>query len=278
MIARFVRPLIPLALGLLAAEAWADLVDSTNSLRTRGCDGRSASNPLQRSARLNAVAREWSRGGRLRDALTRADYRAINSTSMHVSGSRDESAVLNVLRKNYCREITDAGFSEIGMFRSQDHVWLVLATPFAAPTTKDAAVVRGRVLELVNQARSKGRKCGRTMFRAAPPLTASATLEKAALAHAEDMAKHDSLEHEGSDGSTPAQRVERQGYRWATVGENIAAGATTAEQVVQGWLDSPGHCANIMGGQFTQMGVAYVVNRKSTSGIYWAQVFATPRS
>lgn len=278
MIERLARLLVPLALGLLAVDARADLIDAANALRARGCDSRSASKPLERNARLDAVAREWSRGGRLSEALARSDYRATNSTSMHISGSRDESAIVSVLRKNYCRQLTEPDFEEIGMYRNQDHVWLVLAAPFSAPAAQDADLVRKRVLDLVNQARSKDRRCGRTAFRAVPPLTASEALDKAALAHAGDMAKHDLLEHEGSDGSTPAKRVERQGYRWATVAENIAVGATTAEQVVQGWLDSPGHCANIMGAQFTQMGLAYVVDRNSKGGIYWAQVFAMPRS
>jgi uncharacterized protein YkwD len=61
------------------------------------------------------------------------------------------------------------------------------------------------------------------------------------------------------------------------VGENLAAGQTTAAQAVQGWLDSPGHCANLMQPGFTQMGLAFAVNLQSPQGIYWAQVLGTPR-
>jgi uncharacterized protein YkwD len=260
------------------ATARADLVEFANQIRARGCgSGSGVRTPLKRSSQLDAVAREWSRGGRLRNALTRADYRAVNSTSMHISGSTDDGAIATVLRKNYCSEISTAEFQEIGLYRSKKHVWLVLATPFSAPTMKDAAEVRQRVLQLVNQARARERKCGRATYRAVPPLTASAALDKAAQAHAADMAKNNWFEHEGTDGSTPAKRVERQGYRWATVGENVAAGAATADDVVKGWLESPGHCTNIMGAQYRQMGIAYVVDRDSKSGIYWSQVFATPR-
>lgn len=262
----------------IASPAHADLLASANMIRARGCDSRPAAKmPLRRSSRLDAVAREWSRGGRLRDALSRTDYRALTSTSMHISGSRDEGAITGVLRKNYCSEIAASEFQEIGLFRSKDHVWLVLATPFTTPAVKDAGAVRRRVLELVNQARSANRKCGRKAFAAVAPLTAAAALDKAALAHAADMAKNDWFEHEGTDGSTPAKRVERQGYRWATVGENIAAGAASADEVVKGWLESPGHCANLMSAQFSQMGVAFVVNQSSKAGIYWSQVFARPR-
>ena len=65
-------------------------------------------------------------------------------------------------------------------------------------------------------------------------------------------------------------RAERAGYDWREIGENVATGQATAEQVVAEWLGSPHHCANIMGAEFTEMGVAFAA---SPSGVYWAQVF-----
>jgi uncharacterized protein YkwD len=62
------------------------------------------------------------------------------------------------------------------------------------------------------------------------------------------------------------------------VGENIASGQRTVEDAVASWLDSPGHCANIMNPAFTDMGAAYAIdprNRNRTA--YWTQVFGTPR-
>jgi uncharacterized protein YkwD len=91
------------------------------------------------------------------------------------------------------------------------------------------------------------------------------------------MANKKFFDHRGSDGSTVGPRAARVGYKWRTVGENIAVGVETPEDVVQGWLDSPGHCANIMAPGFTEMGIAFVVDRKSEAGIYWTQVFAAPR-
>jgi uncharacterized protein YkwD len=105
----------------------------------------------------------------------------------------------------------------------------------------------------------------------------SAALGAAALAHSREMAAQSRFAHEGADGSTAGQRVARTGYRAALVGENIAAGPTSASEVVKGWLESPGHCANLMDARFTEMGLAYAVDARSTSGIYWTQVFATPR-
>jgi uncharacterized protein YkwD len=263
---------------LLPVIAFAALDDDVNAIRKRGCDGKpGVAAPLRTSRGLDAVAREWSRGGRLRDAIARTDYRAVNSASMHVDGARDERMLLNVLVENYCATILDSSFTEIGVHRSGGEVWIVVAAPFTAPSTKDAASVSREVLRLVNQARAASRKCGSRSFPAVAPLTLSPVLERAAQAHAKDMAKHSLFEHRGSDGSEPAMRVTRTGYRWRTVAENIAAGGPDAQTVVRGWLDSPGHCTNLMGAQFSEMGVAYAVDPKSRAGIYWAQVFASPR-
>ncbi|GAB6263968.1 hypothetical protein PSSHI_42120 [Photobacterium sp. R1] len=112
---------------------------------------------------------------------------------------------------------------------------------------------------------------------AAGPLTWDYSLEQAAFVHSSNMANYDFFSHTGLDGSTPSSRVTAQGYDWRTVGENIAAGQKSVSSVMQGWLDSPGHCKNIMNGSFTQMGAASVTNSGSTYGIYWTQVFAAPK-
>lgn len=262
----------------LAAPALAGVNEGLNELRRKGCNQRpGVAQPLRANRELDAVAREWSKGGRLREALSRSDYRATQSASMQVQGSSDQKAILEVLRANYCDTITDATFKEIGVYQRRDEVWIVIAAPLATPAVKDAAHVGEKVLALVNTARGRARKCGRAEFEAAPPLTLSTQLNRAALIHSQDMASKNFFEHEGSDGSKVGGRVTRAGYKWRTVGENIAIGAETPEAVVQGWLNSPGHCANLMSAGFGEMGVAYVVDRKSEAGIYWTQVFATPR-
>lgn len=148
----------------------------------------------------------------------------------------------------------------------------------SAPTASEARSSAGRgVLELVNEARAAARRCGFKRHDAAPPLARSALLERAALAHARDMAARSELDHAGSDGSTPGERATRAGYVWRAVGENIAFGQRTAEQVVASWLDSPGHCANLMDADFTEMGVASAVAPGAKATIYWVQLFAAPR-
>ncbi|MEE4146098.1 MAG: CAP domain-containing protein, partial [Halieaceae bacterium] len=79
--------------------------------------------------------------------------------------------------------------------------------------------------------------------------------------------------HTGLNGSSPGDRITAAGYSWSSYGENIAAGASSVSQVMQMWLDSPGHCTNIMGGNFTNLGAARFSNPASTYNVYWTQVF-----
>ena len=261
----------------VASVAEAGLVDDINGLRLKGCDGRRASVPLQPSRDLDAVAREWSKGGTLRDALQRTGYRAFNSASMRIEGAPDNAMFLRALADHYCETLTDPSFTTIGISQRSKQVHVVVAAPFIAPTIQSADALAANALALVNEARARPRKCGSANFVAVPALTMSAMLSRAALIHAQDMAAQNFFEHEGSDGSTPAVRVTRTGYEWRSVGENIAAGPTTAQSVVDGWLRSPGHCANLMSEKFTEMGIAFATGDDSDAGIYWSQVFASPR-
>lgn len=142
---------------------------------------------------------------------------------------------------------------------------------------ESSAAVRERVVELVNEARSKGRRCGSERYSPAPPLRDSRDLNEAAAGHARDMAKRNYFDHRGRDGSQPKERVQRTGYEPRLSGENIAFGPESAEEVVAGWLDSPGHCANIMEPAFEHIGVGLATGRKRNR-IYWVQVFGAPRS
>jgi len=264
--------------GGAAPAAAADLIDSINALRTRGCATEAGTKiRLTRTLALDAVAKEWAKGGRLKAALERADYRAINSSSMRLSGAADDRAIINVLASNYCGIVTNSIFTDIGIERRGRELWLVVAAPLKLPSIDDAKRVAGDVLERVNAARSQPRKCGSKAYPAAAPVALSAQLNRAALLHAQDMARNDHFEHTGTDGSTPAQRVTRVGYRFRAVAENIAAGANSAAAVVDGWLASPGHCVNIMTPHYQEMGIAYALETQSDAGIYWSQVFATGR-
>jgi uncharacterized protein YkwD len=139
-----------------------------------------------------------------------------------------------------------------------------------------SATVRARVVELVNVARSQPRRCGSKRYAAVAPLNSSRKLNDAATAHARDMERHKYFEHEGRDGSQPKDRVRRTGYEWRLTGENIALGPESAEEVVAGWLASPGHCENIMEPRFRDIGVGVAIGKKRGQ-IYWVQEFGSPR-
>ena len=138
------------------------------------------------------------------------------------------------------------------------------------------ATVRARVVQLVNAARSHGRRCGSVRFAAAPSLGVSRQLNDAATAHARSMARKKFFDHRGADGSQPKDRVIRAGYQSRLTGENIAFGPESAEEVVAGWLASPGHCANIMDSRFQHIGVGLATGR-GRGRIYWVQDFGAPR-
>jgi len=98
-------------------------------------------------------------------------------------------------------------------------------------------------------------------------------LNLAAQAHAEDMSLHDTLSHTGSDGSDPGGRLHRIGYEWSTYAENAALGYTSPEQVVQAWMNSPGHRANILKQGISHFGMGVKAPPGDTLWLSWVQVF-----
>lgn len=125
-------------------------------------------------------------------------------------------------------------------------------------------------LSKINIVRSKARKCGDEYFPAAPALILNHTLNKAAHKHSQDMSKHQFLEHTSSNGDTLVKRMRDVNYLWSAVGENIAHNQSSIDQVIEDWLNSTGHCSNMMSADYTQTGIANV-NK------YWTQVYAAPR-
>ena len=139
-----------------------------------------------------------------------------------------------------------------------------------APTDSSvpATVNKTVLLQLINDARKKGCNCGDTYYASAPAVTWNDLLEKAAYNHSSDMFQNKYFSHTGSDGSGSGERINQAGYTWKYYGENIAEGYRTEQEVVDGWLHSPGHCKNIMNRNYSEMAVARV-------GDYWTQEFGS---
>ncbi|MCY1139725.1 CAP domain-containing protein [Actinoplanes sp. Pm04-4] len=130
-----------------------------------------------------------------------------------------------------------------------------------------SAPMQQRVLRLINQNRRHG---------GCRPFTLDRRLIEAANEHAADMARRDYFAHKSPNGEGAGDRVEEAGYRWKRYGENIARGADSAYEVVNGWMNSPSHRENILDCRLHEMGVGLAISRDRTP--YWVQDFATPKS
>jgi uncharacterized protein YkwD len=126
------------------------------------------------------------------------------------------------------------------------------------------------LLDLVNDARTAGITCGSTYYPPVNELIFNAKLEAAALAHSQDMMDNDFFSHTSSNGDVLSNRLDDVGCSFSSAAENIAFAYTSEESVVNAWLTSEEHCANLMNSVFTEMGAARV-------GDYWTQVFAKPQ-
>lgn len=165
------------------------------------------------------------------------------STSATTQGTGDDSIPGN----GYCEDVADwpAGYREF----------------------------EEEMLVIVNEERAAGASCGGQAFGAAPPLTMNGALRCAARVHSQDMATQGFFDHDNPSGESPFDRMGRAGYSYLSAGENIAAGQRTPEEVMAGWMDSPGHCSNIMNPDFSEFGGGYFVNDADSFGHYWTQTF-----
>lgn len=125
-------------------------------------------------------------------------------------------------------------------------------TPTPTKTTKTSKPTSGpaeaQVLDLTNQERAKA-GCG--------PLRTNNSLIQAAEAHAADMVAKHYFAHDSLDGRSPFDRMKAAGFRGGAMAENIAVGYTSAASVVKGWMNSPGHRANILNCSYTMIGIGY---------------------
>lgn len=160
-----------------------------------------------------------------------------------------------------------------------------LASPSAVTTTPAPASAatcqiagfQEAVMAEVNRRRATAQRCGaRGAFAAAGALRWNDTLFTAAANHARDMVQGSFFAHTGSNGSLVSQRVEAAGYAWASVAENIAAGQPTVARVVDAWMGSDGHCANLMNPVVQEVAVACVTH-PTQNAPYWVMVLAKPR-
>ncbi|OWZ14730.1 SCP-like extracellular protein [Phytophthora megakarya] len=105
-----------------------------------------------------------------------------------------------------------------------------------------------------------------------PPVCANRKLQSSSQRHSDDMAQHNYMAHDGSDGSTMSQRITEAGYKWSAVGENVAAGQVDVQAVMDAWMESPEHRENILG-EYAMLGATYAFKEDTEYKHYWTQDF-----
>ncbi|CAL9664577.1 hypothetical protein SUDANB105_07173 [Streptomyces sp. enrichment culture] len=242
---------------------------------------RAGSPPVALDVRLAGAAREhaaaMAAAGRLgtegRDGVslyrrvTAAGYVYVTVGEHLVSGPRTPADFVAYCLRNDGprRTLHDPAFSHAAVGsahggRSGDVYWTAL---WARPLTPgDLARTTAEVVGLTNRERARA---------GLRPLAGDPALTAAAQAHSADMVARDFYSHTSPDGSRPWDRAAAAGAGRRSIGENIACGQRSPAEVVTGWMNSPGHRANILRREFTHIGVGFAGGGRS--GTYWTQVF-----
>ncbi|MFJ2605615.1 CAP domain-containing protein [Streptomyces sp. NPDC087425] len=237
--------------------------------------------PVSLDARLTAAARahaaamadggglgvETGDGTSVFRRVTDAGYAYLVIGEHLVSGPRAPAEFVDhcladgrARRTLLTREFTHAGIGYVRDGRTGDTFWTAL---WASPLTPGGLTrTAAEVLDLTNRERTRA---GLRPLAADPPLTV------AAQAHSADMVARAFYAHTAPDGGEPWDRAAAAGARRRSIGENIACGQRSPAEVVEGWMNSPGHRANILGPDFTHLGVGFAGG--GAAGTYWTQLF-----
>lgn len=274
---RFLHAVLGLALASGAAADEAQLlIESINSYRgqANGCKGAPATvlPPLNADKRLSSSPAD----GGWQQALERNAYPLQSAEAINLNGPQDARAALGALKESFCRVLLDPQYVDIGVSRAGPQWRIILARPQQQARLDDWQQEGQRLLALINTARGKARMCGKRAQPATEPLTWNAALASAAEAHSQAMATENFFAHRDPAGRIPGDRAELAGYSGSLIGENLAAAYVSGQQVLDGWLSSPEHCANLMNPQFRELGAAYARGEGGEAGIYWAAVFGAP--
>jgi uncharacterized protein YkwD/stress response protein SCP2 len=213
------------------------------------------------AGRLGAEGRD---GVSLYQRITAAGYAYVTVGEHLVSGPRTPAEfVSHCLGPGQARRtLLDPAFRHAGLAHADagDRYWTAL---WAAPLTPDGlSRTAAEVVALTNAARGRA---GLPSLAVDPPLTA------AAQAHCADMVARDFYSHTAPDGTQPWDRAAAAGCRRRRIGENIACGQRSPAEVVEGWMNSPSHRANILGRDFTHLGIGF--SGGGRAGTYWTQLF-----
>lgn len=259
--------LLSVATAGAAQPETSELYQRLNQLRqTPIACSTSKTADLHVNPKLEEAARHRSEGKMLSEALNIAGYVAPYAKVLVVGGGTINQVIYR-LQQRHCEDIANPEFAEIGAVWAKNRWWIVLAfgQEQAAPANAvkriasqpDTTPVNpSAFLALANKARAEARRCGSRAFKAVHPLQWQSKLAAAAAVHARDISSKGEFSHTGSDGSQVSDRARREGYNYKAIGENIAMNPMGVAATFESWLNSPGHCANIMNPDFTELGAA----------------------
>lgn len=242
---------------------------------------RAGSPPVSHDPRLTEAARAHARAmasaGRLGvegpdgvsvfQRVTATGYAYITVGEHLVSGPRNPAEFVEYClrteqpsRTLHDPALTEVGMAYVGGGSSGDTYWTALwarpLTPSGLTRTVD------EVVALTNRERAGA---------GLPPLAVDPLLARAAQAYSTDMAVRAFYSHTSPEGTQPWDRAAAAGCTRRSIGENIACGQRSAAEVVEGWMNSPGHRANILKPAFTHIGVGFAGG--GPAGTYWTQLF-----
>ncbi|KOV58019.1 stress protein [Streptomyces sp. NRRL WC-3618] len=257
----------PAAAGFLALVNSARVAagSPTVSLDARLCAAARAHTADMASAgRLGTESRD---GTSVHQRVTSTGYTYLTVGEHLVSGPRTpEEFVDYCLRTEQARRtLHEPAFTQVGLAfvtgsGTGDTYWTAL---WARPLRPgDLERTAAEVIDLTNRERARA---------GLPSLAPDAPLTRAAQAHSTDMVVRAFYSHTGPDGSQPWDRAAAAGSARRTIGENIACGQRSPAEVVEGWMNSPGHRANILKREFTHIGIGFAGGGKA--GTYWTQLF-----
>lgn len=132
------------------------------------------------------------------------------------------------------------------------------------PDFSAAKSIESQVIQLTNQERAKN---------GLKPLLADWELSRVARYKSADMRDKNYFQHDSPTYGSPFDMMKSFGINYRSAGENIAAGQRTPQEVVQAWMNSPGHRANILNSSYTHIGVGHATG--GSYGHYWTQMFIT---
>lgn len=241
----FIRITLALALMLIMAIPTQILaIDSNNSRATRGI-------PSNYSETYNDFIKQFNR------------FELFNPT-IQQTNQQTQSAQRPV--QAISKPVADTARAEAPVAPVQAEQPLTQAAPAQAePARASFGSYEQQVVDLVNKERAAV---------GLPSLQMNSKLSGVAEKKAEDLRDQNYFAHQSPTYGSPFDMMKQFGISYTAAGENIAKGQRTPESVMDGWMNSPGHKANILNANFTEIGVGYVTDSGGTT--YWVQHFIRP--